>query len=89
VEVSHRPAELFAAFDAPDLIAHAGLVQTIRLAERCGSPRLVAEKVYLTGAKNGAGTAGDAKIAGCRRGRGVLPSGPCDRPARASPAAAR
>ncbi len=61
MKVSHRPAELFAAFDDPDLIAHAGLVPTIRLAERCGLATLVAEKVHLTGAKNGAGTAADAK----------------------------
>ncbi|PWI11982.1 IS1380 family transposase [Streptomyces sp. NWU339] len=61
MKVSHSPATLFAAFDDPDLIAHAGLVPTIRLAERCGLPRLVAEKVRLTGAANGAGTAADAK----------------------------
>lgn len=61
MKVSHSPATLFAAFDDPDLIAHAGLVPTIRLAERCGLPRLVAEKVKLTGAGNGAGTAADAK----------------------------
>jgi Transposase DDE domain group 1 len=61
VKVSHRPAELFAAFDDPDLIAHAGLVPAIRLAERCGLAALVAAKVKLTGAKNGAGTAADAK----------------------------
>ncbi|MFC3350021.1 IS1380 family transposase, partial [Streptomyces echinoruber] len=58
---SHTPATLFAAFDDPDLIAHAGLIPTIRLAERCGLPRLVAEKVKLTGAANGAGTAVEAK----------------------------
>lgn len=40
---------------------HAGLVRTIRLAERCGLPRLVAEKVHLAGARNGAGTSADAK----------------------------
>ncbi|MDT0308062.1 transposase [Streptomyces sp. DSM 44917] len=61
MKVSHRPAELSAAFDDPDLIAHAGLVPTIRLAERCGLPALVAAKVKLTGAKNGAGTAAGAK----------------------------
>ncbi|WP_434481646.1 IS1380 family transposase [Streptomyces sp. NBC_01340] len=61
MKVSHRPAELFAVFDDPDLIAHAGLIPTIRLAVRCGLPALVAEKVKLTGAKNGAGTAADAK----------------------------
>lgn len=61
MKVSHSPATLFAAFDDPDLIAHAGLIPTIRLAERCGLPALVAEKVKLTGAKNGAGTAAAAK----------------------------
>ncbi|MGW3659867.1 hypothetical protein ACWD6R_31340 [Streptomyces sp. NPDC005151] len=56
---SHSPAAVFAAFDDPNLIAHAGLVPAIRLAERCDLPRLVAEKVKLTGAGNGAGTAAD------------------------------
>jgi hypothetical protein len=32
----------------------------MRLAERCGLARLVAEKVKLTGAGNGAGAAADA-----------------------------
>ncbi|WP_371674151.1 hypothetical protein OG985_44830 [Streptomyces sp. NBC_00289] len=50
---------MFAAFDEPNLIAHAGLVPAIRL--RCGLPALVSEKVKLTGAKNGAGTPADAK----------------------------
>lgn len=59
--LSHSPAELFAAVDEPNLIAHAGLVPAIRLAERCGLPALVAAKVKLTDAKNGAGTAADAK----------------------------
>ncbi|MFD4759793.1 hypothetical protein ACFWOJ_13125 [Streptomyces sp. NPDC058439] len=52
MKVCHRPAELFAAFDDPNLIAHAGLVPTIRLAERCDLPALVAEKVKLAGADN-------------------------------------
>ena len=63
--------ELFAAFDDPDLIAHAGLVPTIRLAERCGLPALVAAKVKLAGAQNGAGTA--ACSDGCRNAQ---PRGP-------------
>ncbi|MFI6063035.1 hypothetical protein [Streptomyces sp. NPDC051286] len=49
-------------FDDPNLIAHAGLVPVLRLAERCGLSRLVAQKVKLTGAKNGAGAAADAKV---------------------------
>ncbi|MER5915601.1 transposase [Streptomyces sp. NPDC001982] len=62
MKVSHRPAELFAVLDDADLIAHAGLIPTIRLAERCGLAALVAAKVKLTGAKNGAGTAAEAKV---------------------------
>ncbi|MGI5133842.1 hypothetical protein [Streptomyces sp. CA-106110] len=38
MKVSHRPAELFAVFDDADLIAHAGLVPTIRLASGAGWP---------------------------------------------------
>ncbi len=62
VKVFHSPARVFAAFDEPNLIAHAGLVPAVRLAERCGLPALVAEKVKLVGAKNGAGTAANAKV---------------------------
>ncbi|MEU9190047.1 hypothetical protein AB0D14_37045 [Streptomyces sp. NPDC048484] len=62
VKLFHSPARVFAAFDEPNLIAHAGLVPAVRLAERCGLPALVAEKVKLSGAKNGAGTAADAKV---------------------------
>ena len=57
MKVFHKPAGLFATFDDPDLIAHAGLVPTIRLAERCDLPALVSARVKLTGVKNGAGTA--------------------------------
>ncbi|MCY0924601.1 MULTISPECIES: hypothetical protein [unclassified Streptomyces] len=59
---SHSSAAVFAAFDEPNLIAHAGLVPIVRLAERCCLPALVAEKVKLNGAKNGAGAAADAKV---------------------------
>ncbi|MGW5295891.1 hypothetical protein [Streptomyces bacillaris] len=51
-----------AAFDDPNLITYAGLLPALRLAERCELSRLVAEKVKLTGAKNGAGAAADAKF---------------------------
>ncbi|MFF3784468.1 hypothetical protein [Streptomyces sp. NPDC001933] len=63
MKVSHRPAELFAAFDARVLIAHAGLVPTIRLAERCGLPALLAEKVKLAGAGKGSRLAGPISCA--------------------------
>ncbi len=62
MQVSHTPAAVSAAFDDPNLITQSGLVPVMRLAERCGLSRLVAEKVKLTGAKNGAGAAADAKV---------------------------
>jgi hypothetical protein len=51
-----------AVFDDANLVAYAGLVPVMRLAERCGLARLTAEKVRLSGAKNGAGAAADAKV---------------------------
>ncbi|GAB2463749.1 transposase family protein [Streptomyces incanus] len=62
MQVSHTPAAVTAAFDDPNLVAQAGLVPVLRLAERCGLSRLVAERVKLGGAKNGAGAAADAKV---------------------------
>jgi len=62
MQVSHTPAAVSAAFDDANLIARAGLVPVMRLAERCGLSRLVAEKVRLTGAKNSGGAAADAKV---------------------------
>ncbi|MET7497496.1 IS1380 family transposase [Streptomyces sp900116325] len=62
MQVSQTSAAVSAVLDDPNLIAHAGLVPVMRLAERCGLPRLVAEKVKLTGARNGAGAAADAKV---------------------------
>ncbi|MGW4938100.1 hypothetical protein ACWEQH_34785 [Streptomyces sp. NPDC004166] len=62
MQVSHTPAAVSAAFDDPNLVAHPGLVPVLRLAERCGLSRLVTEKVKLTGTKNGAGAAADAKV---------------------------
>ncbi|MFD9286443.1 IS1380 family transposase [Streptomyces mirabilis] len=62
MQVSHTPAAVSAAFDDPNLIAHAGLIPVMRLAERCGLSRLVSEKVRLTGADNGAGAAAEAKV---------------------------
>ncbi|MFF1569935.1 IS1380 family transposase [Streptomyces sp. NPDC058293] len=64
MQVSHTSAAVSAVFDDPNLIAQAGLVPVLRLAERCGLSRLVTEKARLTGAKNGAGAAADAKVTG-------------------------
>jgi hypothetical protein len=62
MQSSHTPARVPVAFDDRNLVAQAGLVPVMRLAERCGLSRLVAEKVKLTGAGNGAGAAADAKV---------------------------
>lgn len=62
MKVSHTPAAVSAAFDDPNLIAYAGLVPVMRLAERCGLSRLVTQKVKLTGTTNGAGASVDAKV---------------------------
>ncbi|PJN36242.1 IS1380 family transposase [Streptomyces sp. CB02959] len=59
---SHAAPAVRAVFDEPNLIAHAGLVPVMRLAEQCGLPRLVAQEVKLTGARNGAGAAADANV---------------------------
>ncbi|WP_202918576.1 transposase, partial [Streptomyces cavernae] len=62
MQSSHAAAAVSAAFDDRNLVAHAGLVPVMRLAERCRLARLVADKVKLTGAKNSAGAAADAKV---------------------------
>ena len=62
MQVSHTPAAVSAVFDDPNLIAYAGLIPVMRLAERCGLSDLVAAKVKLTGTRNGAGAATDAKV---------------------------
>ncbi|WP_331748090.1 IS1380 family transposase (plasmid) [Streptomyces sp. NBC_00984] len=62
MQSSHAASAVSAAFDDQNLIADAGLVPVMRLAERCGLSRLVSEKVMLTGAANGAGAAADAKV---------------------------
>lgn len=62
MQVSHTPAAVSAVFDDPNLVAYAGLVPVMRLAERCGLSDLAAAKVKLTGAGNGAGAAADAKV---------------------------
>jgi hypothetical protein len=62
MQSSHAASAVSAAFDDANLVAYAGLVPMMRLAERCGLARLTAEKVKLGGAKNGAGAAADAKV---------------------------
>ncbi|MGW5449513.1 hypothetical protein [Streptomyces asiaticus] len=62
MQSSHAAAAVSAAFDDTNLVAYAGLVPVMRLAERRGLARLVAEKVKLSEAKNSAGAAADAKV---------------------------
>jgi hypothetical protein len=62
MQSSHAAAAVSVAFDDTNLVAHAGLVPVMRLAERCELARLTAQKVKLTGAKNSAGASADAKV---------------------------
>jgi hypothetical protein len=47
VQLSHAPAKTHATFDDEHLIAYAGLVPVMRLAERCGLAELAAEHVRM------------------------------------------
>lgn len=66
---SHSPAAPFAVFDDANLLGHRGSAPAVRLAERCGLPGPVREKVRLARAGNGAGTAPDAKVTSLARSR--------------------
>jgi hypothetical protein len=62
MKVSHAAAAVDVAFDDPKLLADAGLVPVVALAEQIGLPGLVAEHVAITGAANGAGANPAAKV---------------------------
>jgi hypothetical protein len=62
MKVSHAAAAVDVAFDDPNLIADAGLVPVLALAEQIGLPGLVAGHVAITGAVNGAGANPAAKV---------------------------
>ena len=62
MKVSHAAAAVDVAFDDPNLIADAGLVPVVALAEQVGLPALVAEHVVITRAANGAGANPAAKV---------------------------
>ncbi|MGW1563126.1 IS1380 family transposase, partial [Streptomyces sp. NPDC002144] len=61
MQSSHAASAVSASFDDTNLIAYAGLVPVMRLAERCGLARLTTEKVKLSGVGNGASAAAGAK----------------------------
>ncbi|WP_181139310.1 transposase [Streptomyces sp. Ru72] len=62
MQSSHVVGVVCAAFDEPNLIAHAGLVPVVRLAERLGLPGLVGEAVRIEGAGNSGGAKPAAKV---------------------------
>jgi hypothetical protein len=62
MKVSHAAVAVDVAFDDPNLIADAGLVPVVALAEQIGLPELVAEHVVITGAANSAGANPAAKV---------------------------
>jgi Transposase DDE domain group 1 len=62
VKSSHSPAVVRSAFDDPTLIAYGGLEPLVRLAERCGLPELVAERLRLPANEDGTGAFPAAKV---------------------------
>ena len=60
--MSHAAESVDAVFDDPNLIADAGLVPVVALAEQVGLPGLVAEHVRISDADNSAGANPAAKV---------------------------
>ncbi|MCW2898045.1 MAG: transposase family protein [Streptosporangiaceae bacterium] len=62
MQSSHAAAAVSSAFDDPNLIAYGGLEPVVRLAERCGLPKLAGEHVRLPASKDGTGAFPAAKL---------------------------
>jgi hypothetical protein len=62
MQSSHAATAVDVAFDDPNLIADAGLVPVVSLAEQAGLPALVAEHLQISGAANSAGANPVAKV---------------------------
>lgn len=62
MQSSHAAGAVDVVFDDPNLIADAGLVPVVALAEQIGLPGLVGEHVVINGAANGAGANPAAKV---------------------------
>jgi hypothetical protein len=62
MQSSHTATAVDVAFDDLNLIADAGLVPVVALAERIGLPTLIADHVSITGAANSAGANPAAKV---------------------------
>ncbi len=58
----HAAAAVVVAFDDPNLIADAGLVPIVALAERIGLPDLVSDRVKIVGARTSGGADPAAKV---------------------------
>jgi hypothetical protein len=62
MQSSHAASAVDIAFDDPNLVADAGLVSVVALAEQIGLPELIDEHVRITGAANSAGANPAAKV---------------------------
>lgn len=62
MESSHVVGMVDVAFDEPNLLADAGLVQVVGLAEAVGLPGLVTDRLKIKGAGNAAGANPGAKV---------------------------
>jgi hypothetical protein len=62
MQACHAAAAVDVTFDDPNLIADAGLVPVIALAEQIGLPELIAQHVAIPGAANSAGANPTAKV---------------------------
>ncbi len=58
----HTASAVSARFDDPNLIADAGLVPVLRLAQRCGLPELVDDAIRILDADNSGGANPAAKV---------------------------
>ncbi|MDH6580806.1 hypothetical protein P3T29_006500, partial [Kitasatospora sp. MAP5-34] len=61
MQSSHAVSAVSLVFDEPNLLADAGLVPLVRLAERAGLPALVGDRLRIEGADNSAGAHPGAK----------------------------
>jgi hypothetical protein len=62
MQCSHAVSKVDVAFDEANLIADAGLVPLVALAERAGLPEMVTDRVTITGAANSGGANPAAKV---------------------------
>jgi hypothetical protein len=62
MQSSHAPTVVDVAFDDPNLVADAGLVPVVALAEQVGLPQLILDHVSIVDAANSAGANPAAKV---------------------------